>query len=274
VEDARVAFRQAITLAGQPGSWLYWLNYGLACEQAGLPQDALDAYQTAIGLRPSIAEAALWQASDVRQRALAAWSQETAERATTDMLARGFDLLDQGETAQAQAVFERAWHDGERDSALYRGLALTAAARGEAAFADAYFTIAVSAQSVENESKVLPLLDWADYAARTGQTDAAHAHYEAAYAAVFDANLYGWGSSGFSAYAWFVFNREGLPNDLLPQLARADVSPELAARFLPLGQLREAAGDTDGAAVLYRSLLEFDPQLAEAQSRLAALGGR
>lgn len=70
-------------------------------------------------------------------------------------------------------------------------------------------------------------------------------------------------------------------------LARGDHVPEamavmdLALEFYPdspqawfaTGQLREAAGDTEGALAAYRKTLELDPQNRGAQRRLEALGG-
>ncbi|MCS6781539.1 MAG: tetratricopeptide repeat protein, partial [Geminicoccaceae bacterium] len=77
---------------------------------------------------------------------------------------------------------------------------------------------------------------------------------------------------GWTPHAYFAYQRRALPVDELPQLARADLSPEMARRLLPLGELRLANGQPEKAADLYRALLRIEPALDEARVRLAELG--
>ncbi|MBI3763284.1 MAG: hypothetical protein HY260_15670, partial [Chloroflexi bacterium] len=164
-----------------------------------------------------------------------------------------------------------AWQIDSQSSAVYLGFAELALARGELSQADGYLRAALWVQTQSNAEKVAPLLAWAELAARQGDTDAALVRYRQAFDAVTDYTIFGWGSWGWNPYAWFVFQRRSLPVDVLPQLTRADFTPDLGRRLLPLGALYESRGEDESALFVYRRLLANDPALTEARDRIARL---
>jgi tetratricopeptide (TPR) repeat protein len=272
--EAQAAMQRAISLSGPPGWWLYHLNYGVISERMGETAAAGDAYLDALNARGSIAEAQFWQASGLRRTVLRNWLNAQDGTPITDRVLNGFALLEAADVALAQEEFEGAWRADPINPTVYEGLARTALASHDIDLAAAYLAAAISLQTASNEAKVSPLLTWAELSAMQGESAQARSHYESAFSAVSDATIHGWGTNGFNPYAWFVFGRNTMPVDLLPQLTRADVSPEMARRLLPLGLMLEEDGDLPSAEALYVRLLEFDSGLAAARQRLVALRDR
>jgi hypothetical protein len=56
-----------------------------------------------------------------------------------------------------------------------------------------------------------------------------------------------------------VFQRHAFPEDLLPQLVRADITIDIAQRLLVLADLYEDAGLSDQAAAVRETLAEYLP---------------
>ncbi|MFB0533500.1 MAG: hypothetical protein ACETWR_00810, partial [Anaerolineae bacterium] len=72
---------------------------------------------------------------------------------------------------------------------------------------------------------------------------------------------------GISEYGWYIFYRESIMPDLLPQLVRIHVTNDLAQKYFELGQWYEEKGDTEKALDTYCELLAAVPDFAPALDR-------
>jgi tetratricopeptide (TPR) repeat protein len=91
------------------------------------------------------------------------------------------------------------------------------------------------------EGKMGPGLALGEVAYRQGRLEEAIACYELALSMVYKRTVYGPGTWGWSPYGWFVFYRESIVPDMLPQLVRADITADLARRFRELDAWYEEA---------------------------------
>src|SRR5262249_6889345 len=98
------AAQAAQTMAA--GSYLYALNTGVVADTQGNRPVALEAYQRALQLKPSSADALFWQQTPARTSALAAW--RSSLPADTSLLAQGWAALDAGRPADALSAFNQA----------------------------------------------------------------------------------------------------------------------------------------------------------------------
>jgi hypothetical protein len=79
---------------------------------------------------------------------------------------------------------------------------------------------------------------------------------------------------GTSEYGWYIFYRESIRPDLLPQLVRIHVTDDLAQKYFELGQWYEEKGDTEKALDTYCELLAAVPHFAPAIERKQILVSR
>ena len=92
------------------------------------------------------------------------------------------------------------------------------------------------------------LINLAEVNLMRGNKTEARDIYQGAFEALTDTTINGWGSRGFAPYPWFVFQRRGLPIDMVPQLPRPDLIPEMMERFAPLIELYRENGDFQKAS--------------------------
>jgi hypothetical protein len=263
--DALAAMQQATQLA--PLAATYQLNLGLYAEALNRPEAARAAYQRFLSLRPASASLSFWAETPVRREALAA-----STPAKPSPLEGVRALIAADRLAEAEQELLAAWRDNAQLPWVYIGLAELARARGDWALAERQIENALWVQNVQIDQQVAALLTAGEIARAQGRTAEALIRYENVWWAVSDYGSLGWGSAGWTPHAYFVYQRRALPVDELPQLVRADLSPEMARRLLPLGELRLANGQPQDAADLYRALLRIEPTLDEARARLAELG--
>jgi tetratricopeptide (TPR) repeat protein len=109
--------------------------------------------------------------------------------------------------------------------------------------------------------------DWGELANRQGQRDEAIARYERALDMVRGTTAYGPGTLGTSEYGWYIFYRESIMPDLLPQLVRIHVTDDLAQKYFELGQWYEEKGDIEKALDTYCELLAAVPDFTPAINR-------
>jgi hypothetical protein len=141
----------------------------------------------------------------------------------------------------------------------YLGLAELAVAQGDMDKADRYLQVALSVQSLTYDDKVWPLLAWAQVGLMQGDEDAAFARFKLLYEWVTEYPIAGWGRKGRTEYAWIVFRRTGLPLDVLPQVIRIDMTPELASGLVPLIGLYEERGEFEAAEQVEAILMAASP---------------
>ncbi len=246
---------QAIEL--EPQVSIFWLNLGIYAEALAHDDDARDVYQELLSLRPSFAETSFWTQTDLRAEVLSSWRKENPESTSPESLvSSGRNAIAQGDYATAEKRLVEAWGHYDQIVNLYAAFSELALARGDLDQAESYLHAALWIQGISsNAGKVAPLLALAEIKHMQGDSDAALLRFRQVYESVTEYTIYGWATKGWNPYSWFVFQRRSLPIDILPQVVRPPLPPELVERLLPLVDLHRAAGEFDRANEVHRQLM-------------------
>jgi len=247
---------QAIEL--EPQVPIFWLNLGVYAETLARKDDARRAYNELLELESELAETDFWPRTALRAEVLASWQATHSESTTAvDLVSRGRSAIAMGDYSSAEEILENAWEQDDQNVALYLALSELAHARGNSDQAEGYLHAALWIQKIlTNEEKVAPLLALAELDYLRGDTEAALIRFRQVYEALTDYTIYGWGTKGWDPYSWFVFQRRSLPVDILPQMIRPPLPPEMVERLMPLVDLYHAEGETESANEVYQQLTE------------------
>lgn len=260
-DEALHQMRIATSLA--PEAWLLLLNEGVFEEDLGNEAGAMSSYSLTINFRPELVGAAFWNASELRATA----TQLAIETAILDdprsraaaLVIAARNKTNVSEFDAARSIFSQAHSLNDQEVSLYVGFGELALANDELDIAEQYVQMALWIQATNNQSKVEAILLGAEISYASGDRVEALSRYEIAYNAIFAETSYGWGSYGWSPYAWFVFQRLSFPEDLLPQLERADITTDIATRLLPLTDLYEEMGEMQKAQEVSEALSPYLP---------------
>ncbi len=274
-DEALQQMKMAIKLA--PEESLYHLNLGYYYEQLGFNEDAVREYQLFLNEKPSLAEGIYWRQTPLRQQAVERWQEASSglssspPRSHGDYTRLGWQELGQNRPEKALAAFQTALSLNDAQIEAYHGLGAAYMALGEYEQAGYYLQAALKILTFNMGEKMEPLLTWGQLAYLQGDLDEAITSYELALGMVEEYTIYGWGTLGWSPYGHFLFQRESIVPDLLPQLVRADITDSLAERYLELGGWYEEVGDRDKAIEAYRRVLAAVPDFTAAARRLEEL---
>ena len=257
--------RRAVESA--PDGALFHLNLAEYAEESGQRRAALEHYGRVLALRPSLAQAGhYWGLSAVRREALAVWESENAPAPlpvtpTTfeEHIRWGWRHHEEGAGRLAEEDFMRALYMSPSEFAPYLGLGRVYMDRGDYGQAEFYLRQGLELFTLAEGRKVDLLLAYAELAYRQGQLEQAIQRCEVALSMVETPTVYGRGTSGWSPYGWFLFQRESIRPDLLPQLTRLEMTDPLAQRFLELAQWYRQAGEEGKAVATYERILALAP---------------
>jgi len=187
----------------------------------------------------------------------------------------GWHQLEQGHFEAAIQAFSQAQGKDPNRAEAYRGLGNVYLEKGDFESAEYYLRTGLFfAQGGSAWTKLRTWFDWGELAHRQGQLDEAIARYEQALSMIRGTTVYGPGTLGSSEYGWYIFYRESIMPDLLPQLVRIHVTDDLAQKYFELGQWYEEKGDTEKALDTYCELLAAVPDFAPAIERKQILVSR
>ncbi len=247
-----------------PEAGLYWLNLGSYQENLGNVKAASEAYMQALSLEPDWSASAFWTRSALRQETLAAFEPPPPDpgRPVEEgriLAGEARAAIANGDLEQGRSLLEQVYAINSQDAELYLGLAEIAMAEDELELTERNIQVGLLVQATSNQHKAEMLLLWAEIAAQQGDDEATLERYQGAFEAITTENLYGGGSRGWVPYNLFVFQRQGLAEDLLPQLERADIPASVALRLLVLADLYEEMGQPDQAEVVRAVLGPYLP---------------
>jgi tetratricopeptide (TPR) repeat protein len=275
-KEALQQMKAAIHLA--PEESLYHLNLGYFYEQRGSNEDATREYQLFLTKKPSLAEGSYWRQTSLRQQAVEQWKEASPTPTIPSppysyryYAGLGWQELGQMQPKKALAAFQMALSLNDAQIEAYHGMGAAYMALGEYEQAEYYLQAALNILTFNMGDKMRPLLTWGRLAYLQGDLDEAITSYELALGMVEEYTIYGWGTLGWSPYGHFLFQRESIAPDLLPQLVRADITDRLAERYLELGGWYEEIGDQDKAIETYRRVLAAAPDFTAAARRLEEL---
>jgi tetratricopeptide (TPR) repeat protein len=240
--------RAATELAPQVA--LYHLNLGLIAERADEAAEAEQAYADALRYQPEWADAYFWRATPFRVAFLARWRSSAPPLAVPT-------VADLERSAAANSAFAVTY--AQLAEAYLRADRLPEAAR---LLKKADLAYARSSDGLE--------ILWvkAELAVAQGDYKEAVTLGEKALAGYRDQSIYGPGTFGDPSYGPFLFRRETMALDMVPQLTVIRLTDPWAARMVVLGDWYTALGDAARAAAIYREVLSYVPDSAEAQARL------
>ncbi|MEX1143534.1 MAG: O-antigen ligase family protein [Anaerolineales bacterium] len=257
LSQMRIATRLA------PGAWLFWLNQGVYEESLGQSQEALASYRQSLALKPDIAGAKFWTESELRQASVDEFAAfptgETARAQASAAAKAGREAVVAGDLVSAKRLLSQAYGLNNQEVGVYIGLGELALGQADFDLTVHYVHAALLIQGTIDQAKTEGVLVAAQSDLAAGNTPLALHRYEIAYNAFLTDASYGWGSVGWSPYAWFVFQRRALPEDLVPQLERADVSVDIAQRLLVLADLYEMVGQQGEAQAVRETLQPYLP---------------
>ncbi|MGD8457902.1 MAG: O-antigen ligase family protein [Anaerolineales bacterium] len=242
---------------------LFRLNLGILYEENGQLEEVKGAFRASISLRHENILSTFWESTNIRRDAKEEISKAFAENSELtefeDIIDQGHEALSLGDFQLAEDLFIQAQRMNPYGGLSYLGLAELAITQGDLDTADRYLMIALFIQSLTYEDKVWPLLAWAQVGLMQGKDDAAFERFKLLYEWVTEYPIAGWGRKGRTEYAWIVFRRVGLPLDVLPQVIRIDLTPELASGLLPLIDLYEAREEYKTAEQIEETLMKAIP---------------
>ncbi|MBL6982423.1 MAG: O-antigen ligase family protein [Anaerolineales bacterium] len=239
----------------EPQVPILWLNLGLYAESLSFQEDARHAYGKLLQLDPKLGKTDFWDETTLRADVLNSWNPTAQEVLPSQTgISRGRIALANGNYSEAEELLFQEWLQNDQNVSLYLAFSELALAQGDLDLAEKYLHAALWIQGIwSNEEKVIPLLALAEINQMRGETELALIRYRQVYEALTEYTIFGWGTKGWNPYAWFVFQRRSLPEDILPQLYRPPLPPDLVERLMPLVELYQTQGDTDAAnEVLYR----------------------
>jgi hypothetical protein len=262
-------------LALAPQSYLLALNAGVLHEANSEDAAAQADYARALELAPTTAAQSLfWGQTPLRQAALTSW--QALQPAGTTLDAQGWAAFRAKDFQRASAIFQQDLKAAPLSGAAYLGLARCALAQGELSQADSY----VQAGLNLSNNNLMDTLEFqllrGDLANAGGDPKTARAAYLWAFGIITDyTSTGGPGTYGDATRSWWLFHREGLPSDLIPQLVRADVSAEIDTRLAWLAQSYIDEGQPDNACFIlahphHEALQSESGQLFQRQCASAA----
>jgi O-antigen ligase/Tfp pilus assembly protein PilF len=232
----------------EPRSDLLALNAGALAEKNGEDTEARAAYQQALSRNPNLAEALFWEQTPLRGEALKQW--QAAQPADTSALARGWAALDAGDVQSAIGLFEQARREAPLSNAPYLGLARAHWAAGDDSRAELFLRVGQNLPVAYVWQKIDFWVLEGDWAKAHGDRTAVMEAYGIVFSALDDYTSAGAGTYGYPKPYYLIFHRATLPSDLIPQFARADITPELEQRFLQLARWYAEDGDPETACLI------------------------
>ena len=223
-----------------PGSYLFALNAGAISEAQGSASLASEAYTTALNLNPRMANALFWQQSPQRASVLDTW--RAHQPADNSGLAAGWAALKANAPAQAVALFQAAMTASPDSLEPYAGLASAYLALPDVTAAQRTIDAGLALPVAKLDETLGLHLVAGDVRAARGDRAGATAEYSIVFSAISDYNIDGPGSYGDTQREWQVYHRQALPTELIPQLPRAVITPEMDQRFARLAQWQMEAG--------------------------------
>lgn len=247
-EDAVSEMTKAAELA--PRSAIFQLNLGSYLEELGQEVEGIAAYVMAIELGRWEA-VQFWESTSVRAEALA-----RVTATATPVEDEGWGALEDGRLAQARDEFEGQLSKQPNLIAAYRGLAAVALAEGDLGMATHNLQVALFIGSTYSpEEYIRAQMDWARLAAAEGDLPEAVMRAEPVLDAFRRQTFWGVGRFGTADYGWYVYYRESLLADMLPQVLTIRMPDEAAEWTLEVAEWQHQLGHDSEAQTLCQDVL-------------------
>ncbi len=249
-----------------PKSPVFPLGLGVFYESMGDKEAAKDALERAAVL--SYGESTFfWRSSSLRQDVIAGVIGDLPD-AEDD----GWSLLVEGDLAASRQMFATALDRSASAVEGNRGLAAVALAAGDVEAATHHLQVALFIGPTYNllEHRRAQM-DWARLAVLRGELDAAISRAKPVIDAYRRETFWGYGRYGTADYGWYVYYRESLLQDMLPQVVTAGLPDEAGDWMLEVAGWHRQLGDIEAAQDLCSRVLEEIPDSVAAAECLDEL---
>jgi putative inorganic carbon (HCO3(-)) transporter len=257
-EEAIAEMEVAVELA--PRAAVFHLNLGDYYAETGATDKAVAAYSEAIQLGRWEA-VQFWESTPAKALALARVREDS-----TAELDEGWAALERGQPAEARSQFEGQLSRQPNSVAAYRGLAAVALAEGDREAARRSLQVALFIGSTYSPEEYLRAqMDWARLAAGEGELEQAISWADPVLDAFRRQTFWGVGRFGTADYGWYVYYRESLLSDMLPQVATIRMPDEAAEWTLEVAAWQRQIGRAQQALALCQEVLQALPDSAGAR---------
>jgi O-antigen ligase len=239
----------ALNLA--PQSYLIALNVGVLREAQGDLAAAQVSYRRALEAAPNalVAEALFWRQTPARETALAAW--QASRPKDQSLMGQGWAAYQAGDFERAREILAQYLQASPFSVPGHARLGRTELALGDLDRAEACLETGRNLQSITPLDGLELEMLRGDLAAARGDSRLAREADLWIFSIISDyTSTGGPGTYGNANRAWWLFHREGLPGDLIPQLMRADVTADIDKRLARLAQGYAAEGYHDNACFI------------------------
>jgi Tfp pilus assembly protein PilF len=240
------------------------LNLGMYHEEMEDPAAAAAAYTRTLELTNG-EPAYFWRSTALRKAAF----DEASKPAGYD---EGWIALERGDLAEARNLFEAELAQESNSVPAYRGLAAVALVEGDREEAEHHLRVALFIGSTYSPQEYLRAqMDWARLAAAAGNATQAISRAAPLLESFRHQSIRGPGRFGTADYGWYVFYRESLLVDMLPQLTTTGLTDEAGRWMLEVAGWHRQVEERAAAKVLCQEVLDAIPDNADAQECLDAL---
>jgi tetratricopeptide (TPR) repeat protein len=257
-QEAIAEMEAAVEMA--PRAAVFHLNLGDYYAELGTTDQAVAAYSQAIELGRWEA-VQFWESTPAKALAL--------ERVKAGLPAdadEGWAALERGDYPEARSEFEGQLSRQPNSVAAYRGLAAVALAEGDREAAGRNLQVALFIGSTYSPEEYLRAqMDWARLAAADGEVDQAISRAGPVLDAFRRQTFWGVGRFGTADYGWYVYYRESLLRDMLPQVAFIRLPDEAAEWTLEVAEWQRYVGQAQRALALCQEVLEAIPNSVRAR---------
>jgi tetratricopeptide (TPR) repeat protein len=228
-------------------------------ESVGEAASAREAYRRALAFSPyDVWEALFWKQTPFRAGVLAQWLAEHPPDESP--LVQGQAALRAGHFDQAIQWFEQAHAADPLSNKPHAGLARAYWALGDEAQAETYLRTGANLPVAVIWEQIDFKMLQGDWAEAHGDRAGAIAAYSTVFSALNDYTSLGPGTYGYPRRSWIVFHREALPSDIVSQFVRADITPELDARFAQLARWYLEDGQRETACFIVERVYREAPK--------------
>ena len=261
-EEAIVEMETAEALA--PQSAVFPLGLGVYYEEIGDTEAATAALERAAELGGG-ESTHFWRSTPLRAEVFERVSGELEEE-------DGWAHLAQGDTGAARQLFQDELNRTPNSVPANRGLAAVAMQEGDRETTAYYLQTALFIGSTYDPREHLRAqMDWARLAARGGDPEEATSRAEPVLDAFRTETFWGYGRYGTADYGWYVYYRESLLQDMLPQLVTTGLPDEAGGWMVEVANWQRQLGDLTAAGELCENVLEAIPDSVAAAECLDEL---
>ncbi len=237
----------------------FQLTLGSMHEYLGNMDETKTAYWKALRLDASIADTSFFHETVLREGLLREYLSQQRDQRLSNPNGEGeaWSAIESGDYDRAIHLFEG--RKELNDPGAYLGQGLAYLEKGELEIAREKLNIANYIAGHEGWTAVRIKNAIGIISARGEECEAAIPQIEGVQRIIRHLSSSGYSTGGSTDYAWYIYNREALPDDLLPGFVQTPYTTEIRRGMEELGRCYEAIGRFDSAEEIFEKLGRVSP---------------